>query len=157
MEKKAKTSRKKNNILKLLFGPIIIVILILVVILCYIGNNKPHIELEKDSEAIPGIEDKVEEKQDTMTEEITANSVEVKNERLGEDEAYNFELKNTGSITQDCWVTIQITVDSTVIFSEEQYVGHIESGQAIPISKKLDIPDGESLIGARPNCTAVNE
>ena len=138
MEKKRKTSRKKNNILKGFFG-LIIIILILVITLYYIDNNKPSMELEKSSE------------------EITANHVEVKNERLGESESYSFELENTGSIMQDCWVTIQITADSKIIFSEKQYVGHIKPGKAIPISKKLDIPEGESLIGVRPNCKAVNE
>jgi len=89
--------------------------------------------------------------------ELPKNRMIIKNETLGEDHLYSFDLHNTYDITKECSVTAIITVGPEIVSSKDQYVGKIKPGKSASASINIGaLPQGKCLIQAVPQCKSVS-
>ncbi|MCK5025024.1 MAG: hypothetical protein KAS15_00425 [Nanoarchaeota archaeon] len=136
-----KSKKMKNKNKTVYFAGIILLIIIIVLILWIISLNQ-----ETNNEM--AINDYTE---------LPKNSMIIKNEKLGENHLYSFDLYNTYDITKDCSVTATITVGSEILFSKNQSVGKVEAGNSIPISINIgELPQDRCMIQAVPQCKSVS-
>ena len=135
----AKKTKRKNR--EVYLAGIILMIVIIVLILWIISLNQ-------DTHKAIAINDYTE---------LPKNRMIIKNETLGEDHLYSFDLHNTYNITKECSVTATITVGSEIVSSRDQYVGKIKPGKSASVSINLgELPQDRCLIQAVPQCNGIS-